>query len=425
MRGMVVERVVAAKQPPIERFRHLLSELGCACGFSCADSSDEVVWEKSTSLRITFKLHRGHVTVSAAHTAHPDTLSQWGTATYADLERALSRYPDTHEPLSPPQPATPQALRLKVLSNQRVCEDHYLMRLKVPRGTRIAPQPGQFFHVICDPVRNEVDPYPLTLRRPFSIHGIAYAGFRRELLASAGDIPLEISATLVRQPAEVNFLYKVVGRGTSALTRVMRGQVLDVIGPCGHGFDIDTTKEAVLVAGGIGTAPLVALAEQLRFLGIKVHMYLGALKGEFLAPALCRPERECGWPADEDTPEFRQLILDEFREIGVPDVHICTDDGSAGEKGFVTAILERHLRTGVLPKDNICVYTCGPHGMLRAVVDITRRYALPCQVSMEERMACGIGACMGCTCKTVTPDGSDRKRVCKDGPVFNAEEIQF
>ncbi|MHB9024517.1 MAG: dihydroorotate dehydrogenase electron transfer subunit [Armatimonadota bacterium] len=425
----------------IERFRFMLSDFGCVLGYDCAAPANgsTILWKKPGSLHLIFRPLQDRISVDAALPGEADSRSPWGSMTYANLERALAQWcaenpklaPAICQYLHPSATEFPagsdngaQCLELKVISNRPVCPDHYLMHLKLPRGTRIDPQPGQFFHVLCDPPGG--DNYPLTLRRPFSIHGAAYQGFQRRLLAKAGDVPAVIRDVLDRHPSEINFLYRVVGVGTRYLTQVKAGSTLDLLGPCGHGFRIGPEANAVIVAGGIGAAPLVPLAESLRYHDRRVHLYQGALHRAFLAPMLCRPDQSCGQEHLTGEREFRQLITEEFREIGAGDVHICTDDGSEGEKGYPSDILAEHFSTGKLPTEDTCIYACGPRGMLRAVAAVAGRFGVKCQVSMEEHMACGIGACMSCTCATTAPDGTtEKKRVCKEGPVFDAREIQW
>jgi dihydroorotate dehydrogenase electron transfer subunit len=425
----------------IDRFRILLSDFGGVLGYQCAApaAGSSILWKKAGSLHLVFRLLQEHISVDAVLPVDAGSRSPWGTVTYAKLERALWQWCEEHPDLSqrirpllhpsaaghPAKSASgTQCLEMKVISNRPVCPDHYLMHLKLPKGMLIDPKPGQFFHVLCDPPGG--DHYPLTLRRPFSIHGAAYHGFQRRLLAQAGDVPAVIRDVLDRHPSEINFLYRVVGMGTRYLTEVKAGRTIDLLGPCGQGFQIGPESTAVIVAGGIGAAPLVALAEHLRYHGRQVHLYQGAMQRVLLAPMLCRPDLTCGQEHFTGEREFRQLINAEFREIGAGDVHICTDDGSEGEKGFATDILAEHFRTGKLPTNDTRVYACGPRGMLRAVAAVAERFGVACQVSMEEHMACGVGACMACTCATFAADGTtEKKRVCKDGPVFDARDIQW
>ncbi len=391
-----------------------LEDYGQALGYRCRRTApDALRWERPGALTVAFTLRNSFIDVALAAT--PDTLTPWGRLPYDRLAHLTGSAPPACDARDT------RCLPLTVLGNTMLCPGHYLLRLQLPPEPAFCLQPGQFFHLACDqPPDGGV---PLALRRPFSIHNITYTGFDRALLARAGELPAALRDQLDRQPAEVTFLYKVVGRGTNLLTQVRTGQTVDAIGPCGNGFAVGTERHALLVAGGIGAAPLVALAELLRSRNVAVHLYLGALKSEFLVPALCRPDHTLTRHPVPGTPEFRRLITEEFAEIGAAAVHICTDDGSEGEKGFVTEVLARHLTEGRLPTDDVCVYACGPHGMLRATAQLVGRHALDCRVLLEERMACGIGACYACTCTTVGAAGTEKKRVCKDGPVFDAKEI--
>lgn len=423
-----------AKPTSMTQVINQLTAHGQKLGYAIEPSTkNKVVWTKSDALRLTFTLSSQQAVVNASLYTQPKVRALLGTIDYDGLGRLLQMSPASPRTSATDAAETVQAgsemrsLQLRVINNTQVCRDHYLLRLRLPENSDVSPQPGQFLHVICDPDNIRGEENALTLRRPFSIHSITYDDFDRRLIARVDDIPPQLRHGLARQASELSILYKVIGEGTHYLTKMKPGQTLDTLGPCGHGFDIGPEAHAVIVSGGIGAAPLVALAEYLRYHNRRVYLYLGALSREFLAPALCRPEQIVEPAYQDDPPEFRQLIARECVEIGVDmhDVHICTDDGSEGEQGFVTEVLERHFRSGQLPASNVCVYTCGPHGMLRAVAAITERYAVKCQVSMEQRMACGVGACMACTCSTVAPHGKEKKRVCKDGPVFDAREIQW
>ncbi len=118
------------------------------------------------------------------------------------------------------------------------------------------------------------------------------------------------------------------------------------------------------------------------------------------------------------------MVRRDFLEIGAYEPIICTDDASVGEKGPVTDILERDIGDGRVPCTDVCFYACGPRGMLQAISEISQRYSVECQVLLEEHMACGIGACLSCSCEIKGPEGTmQKKRVCKDGPVFKASEV--
>jgi dihydroorotate dehydrogenase electron transfer subunit len=337
-------------------------------------------------------------------------------------------------------------LLLKVLENRELCPEHYLITLQTPRGFK-EPQPGQFFHVVCDPdgektlINGKERGYALTLRRPFSVHRVHYAGFDRRLLAapsiaSMGEIPRTSGRYEIRDivhgenppypwkerpVSKIDILYKVVGEGTRSLSQVRPGKLLDVIGPIGNGFHIEPGRAGVIVAGGMGVAPLVALAEKLRYLGTETHIYVGMVSHMHLQSLLKNSPLE---GRDVDGTELCGLIIREFKGIGAETVTVCTDDGSAGEKGFVTDTLEADMQAGVILGSDITIYACGPSEMMRKVSDLAHKYEAPCQVLMEERMACGIGACFSCTCNVRDKDGNvEKKRVCVDGPVFEAKEI--
>ena len=273
--------------------------------------------------------------------------------------------------------------------------------------------------VMCDPGAEDRASPPLTLRRPLSIHRVSYAAFSRSGLAAVASIPPEIRETIVRRPAVLSFLYRLVGAGTESLSRLRPGARVEAMGPLGNGFSIGGERTAVIVSGGIGVAPLAALAEQLLFAGKDVRVYFGAVRGEMLALAVSH--RECGEDAG-----LEEVIRSEFREAGAQVLGVCTDDGSIGAKGVVTELFEAGIRDGCVPSSDVCVYACGPRGMMRAVAEITARHNLPCQVSLEERMACGVGACYACTCRVVGAEGVvRRKRICREGPVFQAKDVQW
>ncbi len=176
-------------------------------------------------------------------------------------------------------------------------------------------------------------------------------------------------------------LYKTRGEGTIALSMLREGERISIMGPLGNGFSIEDKGQVVYVAGGIGLPPLLSLYNKIK-------------KGKFLI----------GAKTEEDIPFDYMPARAE----------IATEDGSVGYKGLVTGLF-----SGMSLKKSCMVYTCGPLAMLKEVADIARRMEISCQVSLEERMACGFGVCAGCVVKTV----SGNKSVCALGPVFNAEEI--
>ena len=207
-------------------------------------------------------------------------------------------------------------------------------------------------------------------------------------------VNIELDGLYLRRPISISdwsedaitIIYKVVGRGTEQMSRMTEGQELDVLTGLGNGFDADVEcQQPLLVGGGVGVPPLYRLAKELIARGRKVSVVLGfnTAKEVFYA--------------------------DEFRTLGA-DVYVSTADGTVGTKGFVTdAIRENGVEFDFF-------YSCGPLPMLKALCDCTE---VSGELSFEERMGCGFGACMGCSCKTL----AGNKRICKDGPVMKREEI--
>ena len=209
--------------------------------------------------------------------------------------------------------------------------------------------------------------------------------------APGGFVNLRIDGLFLRRPISVydsepgrlRIIYKVVGQGTERLSAMRAGEELDVLTGLGNGYDLTKAGDRpLLLGGGVGVPPLYLLARQLTERGAKVTAVLGFNTAEEV---------------------FGEVA---FRELGC-EVTVTTADGSRGVKGFVT---------DAIPEDYSYFYTCGPEPMLRAVYRATRTGG---QFSFEERMGCGFGACMGCSCRTVT----GYKRICREGPVLEKEEI--
>lgn len=198
------------------------------------------------------------------------------------------------------------------------------------------------------------------------------------------------NAFLLPRPISVNdaeenkvvFLYRVEGSGTTAISRLGENDTIQLLGPLGNGFDINMLEgRTAIVGGGIGTAPMLYLCKKL---GKKADAYLGFKDSVY--------------------------ITEEFEQHADSTV-VVTEDGSSGKKGFVTDYIDYEKY------DNIV--TCGPEIMMNKIVDKCREKNVKCYVSLERRMACGLGACLGCTVETV----NGNKRACKDGPVFSSEEL--
>ncbi|MCQ9208063.1 MAG: dihydroorotate dehydrogenase electron transfer subunit [Omnitrophica bacterium] len=251
----------------------------------------------------------------------------------------------------------------QILANKKVGVDYFKMEVGAPSVVKQA-RPGQFVHVRC---RNSIEPL---LRRPFSFHRLKRSSFE--------------------------ILYKVIGQGTNLLAKKRKGDKIDILGPLGNGFQLSSINyqlSTILVAGGMGVAPLLALAE--------------AGVGKRSCPVLigARTKREV-------------LCAKDFKKLGAK-VRIATDDGSLGYRGLVTDLLKKLL----LSTKNCqlsTIYACGPKPMLQEITRLAKNFRIPAYGSLEENMACGVGACLGCAIKTK----QGYKQVCKDGPVFNLQEIQ-
>jgi dihydroorotate dehydrogenase electron transfer subunit len=274
--------------------------------------------------------------------------------------------------------------KAEILMNQEIAPGHFKMALYLgPHKIKI--RPGQFFHIKAG---TSYDPL---LRRPISVHRIN------------------------AKPNIAELLYRVVGKGTQLMARRSKGTRIDILGPLGNGFRVPKGQSNfILVAGGMGIAPLVALADQLATFRKKtITAILGAKNKDFI---VCKKQ---------------------LQEIGAR-VVVVTEDGSDGEKGLATAVLEdtiarfdirktapavqkRQKRQLVIGEyvPEVGLYACGPVGMLRSVAGIARYYNIQSQGSLEERMACGVGACLGCAIKTQR----GYERVCKEGPVFDLADI--
>lgn len=193
------------------------------------------------------------------------------------------------------------------------------------------------------------------------------------------------------QNGEVRFIFEVKGEGTRALSKKEVGDTIDVMGPLGHGFEIkDSVKNPVIIGGGIGVFPLYKLAKELK----NANVFLGFRSKD------------------------RVVMEKEFEDVSAMTI-VGTDDGSYGFEGYIASAMEQFLNF------NECdmIYSCGPTPMLKAVKKIAEDRGIPCQISLEQRMGCGIGACLVCVCETKN-EGTDRyKKVCQNGPVFYSEEV--
>jgi len=224
-----------------------------------------------------------------------------------------------------------------------------------------------------------------------SVYKMILAGDTSDITNCGQFVNIQLDGMYLRRPISVcdyddqtlTIVYKVVGKGTEAMSAMGKGTRLDILTGLGNGYDLTLAGDKpVLLGGGVGVPPMYNLAKKLRAMGKEVKVILGF--------------------------NVRNEIFyeEEFRALGC-DVTVTTVDGSYGVKGFVT---------DALPESYTYFYTCGPEPMLKAVYRASKTSG---QMSFEERMGCGFGACMGCSCKTLT----GYKRICKDGPVMKKEEI--
>jgi dihydroorotate dehydrogenase electron transfer subunit len=250
---------------------------------------------------------------------------------------------------------------VQIVSNERDTDLYFRLVLRAPQ---IAPlvQPGQFAHVRVLPMKEAL------LRRPFSIFKVS------------GDT--------------LSILYKAVGKGTDALSRMRPREELSVMGPLGHGFTVPPAgpETPLLVAGGYGMAAMFLLAQRSPQKGI---VFAGGRKR---VDILCE---------------------DEFRALGW-EVRVTTEDGSHGEKGLVTQPLLTELRRSTAGRK---LFACGPTPMLKAVGKIAEEFKVPAELSMDEHMCCGVGVCLTCVIPVKTADGWEYQRICTEGPVFDAGQI--
>jgi dihydroorotate dehydrogenase electron transfer subunit len=248
----------------------------------------------------------------------------------------------------------------EVTRNHHITDDYFVLYLKCP--VTLPPiLPGQFAEVL---VSNSTTTY---LRRPFSIYDADY------------------------DKNELSLLIKRVGDGTAALSKLKQGDVLNLVYPLGNSFNLPGGKKALLVGGGVGIAPMLLLSKLLKNKGFTPDVLIGGRTSNDIV----EPEK--------------------YKPFG--EVFVTTDDGSAGEKGMVT----QHTLFSEKVSEYSTIYACGPDPMMKAVAKVAALHNIPCEISLENTMACGIGACLCCVVETV--DGN--KTTCIEGPVFDTRKLKF
>ena len=275
-----------------------------------------------------------------------------------------------------------------ILQHDSYPGDQYLLRTAAPKCA-VRAEPGSFAHLQCDP--------SLPMRRPLSIMRVdADAGW-------------------------VEFLYKTVGTGTRALAQRKPGETISLIGPIGVPFETDRSRPlTLLLGGGVGIPPMIFLADRLRrdahwqplvLMGSEVPFPFTAKPSAIMVP---------GVPADVIA---SMPLMDDW---GVASRLASLQGYSGCFNGYITD-LARHWLDSLdeETRNRVSMFACGPHPMLAATAALAAEYDLPCQVSLEEYMACAVGGCAGCAVAINTPNGPAMKRVCVDGPVFDARVVDW
>lgn len=262
----------------------------------------------------------------------------------------------------------PVNIKAKLVKKEQLKEDLYKFSLEAKNITEIA-KPGHFIEIR---VADSVEPL---LRRPISIYNMD------------------------KEKGILELIFQVKGKGTTILASRKEGEEIDLLGPLGNGtFKIKEDANVAIIGGGIGTFPLYELAKQLQQANTKVNTYIGFRSKNFV------------------------VLEEEFKQVSNKLV-LTTDDGSYAQSGFAIEKLKEHLKTQKID----AIYACGPLPMLKAVQALSIQENIPCQISLEEKMGCGIGACLGCAVKTAKSpkEAPEYWHVCKAGPVFNARDVEI
>lgn len=260
-------------------------------------------------------------------------------------------------------------VKAKITAIEQLKEDLYKFSVQAPEIVENA-KPGHFIEIR---VIDNIEPL---LRRPISIYNIN------------------------KETGILEFIFQVKGKGTEILAKRNIGEELDIIGPLGYGtFDIKEYKNAAIIGGGIGTFPLYELAKELKQnTSSNVNIYLGFRNKDLV------------------------VLEEEFKAVS-DNLIITTDDGSYGISGFAINELKRDIEENKIDK----IFACGPLPMLKAVQTLAIEKNIPCQISLEEKMACGLGVCLGCAVKTArsSKEAPEYWHVCKAGPVFSATDVEI
>lgn len=256
--------------------------------------------------------------------------------------------------------------KVELVAKQQLKSDIFKFTIKSEKMVSQS-KPGQFLEIR---VTDTIEPF---LRRPISIHSIN------------------------KENNTLEFIFQVKGKGTEILATKEIGELIDIIGPLGQsGFSFEDYNNIAIIGGGIGTFPLYELAKQAKQAGKTTNIYLGFRNKDFV------------------------VLEDEFKAVANKIV-VSTDDGSYGANGFAIDFMKEDIKQNGVD----CIFACGPLPMLKAVQAYANENNIPCQISLEEKMGCGIGACIGCAVKYKTETEDTFKRVCKEGPVFDANTVEI
>ena len=259
-------------------------------------------------------------------------------------------------------------IKAKLIEKIKLNDEIYRFKVRAPEIVRTA-QPGNFVEIR---VSDSIEPF---LRRPISIYNIE------------------------KEEEILEFIFQVKGKGTKILSEKKQGDLIDLIGPLGLGtFEYEKYNNIAVIGGGIGVFPLYELSKRAKNAGKKVNIYVGFKNKNSV------------------------VLENEFKNVS-EDLIMTTDDGSYAKKGFAIEFLKKDLEI----KQIDCIYACGPLPMLKAIKKLAIEKNILCQISLEEKMACGLGVCLGCAVKTAnsTKENPEYIHVCKNGPVFKAEEVDI
>ena len=262
----------------------------------------------------------------------------------------------------------PVNIKAKLLKKEELTPGIFKFSVQADEIVNTA-KPGNFIEIR---VNDDIEPF---LRRPISIYNME------------------------KEKGILEFIFQVKGKGTTILSKRNEGELIDIVGPLGFGtFKYSSYENLAVIGGGIGVFPLYELAKNAKNENKNVNTYLGFRNKDLV------------------------VLEDEFKQVSTQ-LTITTDDGSYSQKGFAIDFLKKDIEAGKIDS----IYACGPLPMLRAVRELALEKNIPCQISLEERMACGLGVCLGCAVKTAksSKEAPEYWHVCKAGPVFQAKDVEI